>query len=82
MLNTFIGQGNHFTLFIKHVIVRNKLGGNASELLVAFRVFARWCANNKRGSRFVNQNRVNLVDDSVMKVALTKQVDLVHHVVA
>ena len=81
-VDSFFGQSHASAFFVQIVIFWRKLRSDFRKLNVAFWIFSSWRRNDQRSSRFVNQNRVNFVDNRKIQFALAKQINFVHHVVA
>ena len=84
ILNFFdalVGQSNRAALFIDNVIFVGKLRANLSELIVALRIVASWRRNDERRTSFIDQDRVDLIDNREVEFALTEIFGIFDHVV-
>ena len=63
-------------------MLRFEAGRNFAETDVLFRIFTRWRTDDQRSARLVDQDRINLIDDGKIELALAQQISLIHHVIA
>src|SRR3989338_4580298 len=73
LINAIIRQRNSVQLLVYgEILPCFKLSGNLRKLLVESTCSAGITRYDERRSRFVNKDRINLVDNSVIVVALRK----------
>ena len=75
-------------LFVDPVVARslfflltNQKRRDVVDLTVQFRAVLSRARDNERRSRFIDQNRVHLVDDGIKKTPLTAMAHFVFHIV-
>ena len=69
-------------LFVQAIVLRHKLGSNLGKLVVAIGVLGRRRTHDEWGARFIDQDRVHLVYDGKIELALAHQANLIDHIVA
>ncbi|EJX06187.1 hypothetical protein EVA_05705 [gut metagenome] len=89
MLMTGFGDVDLMSLFIDPVIpfalffqLTSQESRNIVNGLIEFRIVVSRSGNNQRRTGFVNQNRVNFVNNGVVQRTLTTVIDVILHVVA
>ena len=82
LVDAAIRQRYTGVLFVETVVLRHKLGSNLGELVVAIRVLSRRRTNDEWGARFVDQDRIHLVYNGKVELALAHQANLIDHIIA
>ena len=82
LIDTTICQGHTGVLFIETVVLRHKLGSNLGKLVVAIRVLSCRRTNDEWSTRFIDQDRIHLVYNGKVELALTHQANLIDHIIA
>ncbi len=71
LFDTIISKGDCFHLLINHkVLLGNKLGNNFGKAFVELTALGIRSRDNKRGTGFIDKNRVDLIDNSKIEVTL------------
>ena len=82
MFHTAFGQGYGLGFFIFFIIAVNQFRNNLIYQNIFFRAVFRRAGNNQRGSGFINQNGVNLIDDGIIERALNQLIEAELHIIA
>src|SRR5438477_7972372 len=88
----FFGQNRRMVLFIDHVVAglfvffqlftANKLWNNRVRLVVLVGRLFGWTRDDQRSARFVDQDRIDFINDRVIMAALYTRREIELHVVA
>jgi len=75
---------NHCLSFLVsfEILVFDQLANDFGKLGVGRTTRYAWRRNNQRGARFIDKDRVNLVDNSVVELTLAQLIDLADHVIS
>src|ERR1700722_16360857 len=83
LIEAFFGQRRLAMLFVERVVdVLNQLGNDFVDLVVLVGGFFGGTGNDERGARFVDQDRIDFVNDAEVVAALDTIREVVLHVVA
>ena len=80
--NTLFGRCYLFLFFINSVVLALfHVGNNTSQNLIQLGRFFTGAGNNQRGTRFVNQDTVDLIDNTVIQLTLYHLIFINYHVI-
>ena len=80
--NTLFGRCYLFLFFINSVVLALfHVGNNTGQNLIQLGRFFTGAGNNQRGTRFVNQDTVDLIDNTVIQLTLNHLIFINYHVI-
>ena len=82
LLGAVHGQDDRLLLFVLLIILGRKLLHDQIDRAVQVRLVVGWARDDQRGTRFVDQHRIDFVDDRHRERALHHRFAIVLHVVA
>ena len=81
--NTLFGRCYLFLFFINSVVLALfHVGNNTGQNLIQLSGFFTGAGDNQRGTRFVNQDTVDLIDNTVIQLTLNHLIFINYHVIA
>ena len=80
--NTFFGRCYLFLFFINSIVLAFfHVGNNTGQDLIQLSGFFTGSGDNQRGTRFVNQDTVDLIDNTVIQLTLNHLIFINYHVI-